>query len=80
MITKESLKAEINNIKDENLVILYRIIKALEAPIAETESWVADEKFTQSEKRIGWEKFINETYGSMSDAPIERGNSGAPPC
>ncbi|MFV1976834.1 MAG: hypothetical protein ACC651_13875 [Candidatus Scalindua sp.] len=68
MINKEQIKAEIDNIKDKHLVILYRIIKALEVP--------AEEQVKQFSKKSEWHEFIQETYGCLSDAPIERGDQG----
>jgi hypothetical protein len=76
MISKELLKAEIDNIKDEYLVILYRIIKALETPIEEPSNQVVSEKATNRDKKSEWHKFIQETYGSLADAKIKRGDQG----
>lgn len=69
MINKEQIKAEIDNIKDEYLVILYRIIKALEIP--------AEEQVKHFSKKSEWNEFIQETYGCLLDAPIERGDQEA---
>jgi len=68
MINKEQIKAEIDNMKDEHLVILYKIIKALEVP--------AEEQVKQFSKKSEWHVFIQETYGCLSDAPIELGDQG----
>ena len=68
MINKEQIKAEIDNIKDEHLVILYRVIKALEIP--------AKEQVKRFSKKSEWHGFIQETYGCLLDAPIERGIQG----
>ncbi|KHE92699.1 MAG: hypothetical protein K8F52_08660 [Candidatus Scalindua rubra] len=68
MINKEQIKAEIDNIKDEHLVILYRIIKALEVPV--------EGHVKQFSEQSEWHEFIQETYGCLSDAPIERGDQG----
>jgi len=77
MITKEKIKAEIDNLEDDHLEILYRIIKALETPPGEvTEQTEAINK--QSPKRQAkWHRFIQETYGCLSENPIERGDQGA---
>ena len=71
MITKEIIKAEIDNLKDEYLEILYRIIKVLEVP--ETE---VTKPFEIKNKESDWHNFIQETYGCLADAPIERGEQG----
>jgi hypothetical protein len=77
MITKEQIKAEIDNIEDDHLAILYRIIKALEAPTEDAAKQIKDRKSPQFGKKSEWHKFIQETYGCLSDAPIERGGQGA---
>ncbi|MBN1291433.1 MAG: hypothetical protein JXB48_06295 [Candidatus Latescibacteria bacterium] len=66
MITKEKIKSEIDNIKDENLELLYRIIKVFEMPEVQN---VADIE------QLQWHNFIRETYGSIKD-PIKRGKLG----
>ena len=63
-ITKEILKAEIDRVEEKYLEALYRIIKALE-----------DRPPTQSDK-TEWQQFIEATYGSTHQAPIERGPQG----
>lgn len=65
MVTKDLLKAEIDKVPQEHLGVLYRIVKALEEPASEE----LDE--------ASWKAFIAETYGSMADAPIERGEQGS---
>jgi hypothetical protein len=69
MITKELLKTEIDNVPDENLGVLYKIIKALEEPALSTES--------AFESQAQWMAFIAETFGSTGDAPLERGEQGS---
>ena len=71
MITKEKIKTEIDNLKDEYLEILYRIIKALEIPVSEV-----TEHLEIINKQSEWHNFIQETYGCLADAPIERGEQG----
>ena len=76
MITKEKIKTEIDNLKDDYLEILYRIIKALEMPIGEVAEQT-ETKSTQSSKgQAEWHSFIRETYGCLSETPIERGDQG----
>lgn len=69
MITKELLKAEIDKVPEENLGVLYKIVKALEEPRQEDRSKPADV--------AEWKAWIAEIYGSMADAPIERGEQGS---
>jgi len=69
MITKELLKTEIDNVPEENLRVLYKIIKALEEPARATKSTF--------ESQAQWQAFIAETFGSTSDAPLERGEPGS---
>ncbi|CAN2039472.1 hypothetical protein GMMP15_1290002 [Candidatus Magnetomoraceae bacterium gMMP-15] len=59
LITKELIKTEINNIDDELLPVLYKIIKALEMPDS-----------IQTDEESKWQNFIEETYGCLSDEPI----------
>ena len=61
----------IDNLKDEYLEILYRIIKALEIPVSE-----GTEHLEIINKQSEWHNFIQETYGCLADAPIERGEQG----
>ena len=71
MVTKELLKAELENVEEEYLDVLYRIIKALGTmPGGEPASAAAEPA------RAEWQAFVNRTYGSMADAPIERGPQG----
>jgi hypothetical protein len=69
MITKELLKIEIDNVPEENLGVLYKIIKALEEPARATENTF--------ESQAEWTAFIAETFGSTSDAPLERAEQGS---
>ncbi|CAB1078641.1 hypothetical protein D1AOALGA4SA_6377 [Olavius algarvensis Delta 1 endosymbiont] len=52
MITKEIIKSEIDNLKDEYLEILYRIIKAFEIPVPEE-----TEKLELINKHSEWHNF-----------------------
>src|SRR4051812_27534814 len=65
VITKDLLKAEIDNVPEENLGVLYKIVKALEEPREEDRPRQVD--------AVEWKAWIAEIYGSMADAPIERG-------
>lgn len=65
MVTKDLLKAEIDKVPEEHLGVLYKIVKALEEPLRKE----LDE--------AAWKAFVAEAYGSMGDAPIERGEQGS---
>lgn len=69
MVTKELLKTEIDNVQDEYLEILYKVIKAFES---------SSNMFNQTkdDTELNWHAFIQETYGCLADAPIERGSQG----
>ncbi len=71
MITKELLKAEIDKVPEENLGVLYRIVKALEEPREKSDLEA------RAEDATAWKAWIAETYGSTADAPIERGERPA---
>ena len=69
MITRELVKAEIDKVQDRYLEVIYRIIKALVSP---------PELVMETPQRAttNWQRFIEETYGSLADDPIERGEQG----
>jgi hypothetical protein len=71
VITKELLKAEIDKVPEENLGVLYRIVKALEEPREESDLGA------RAGDSTAWKAWIAETYGSTADAPIERGEQGS---
>ncbi len=64
LITKDVIKAEIDKVEDKYLEALYKIIKALKIPAS-----------VDTEK-LDWSQFIEATYGSLRNAPIERGDQG----
>ena len=77
MITKESVKSEIDKIQDQYLETLYHIIKAFK--------YVPESKQNITENGCGknadaengeWLSFIKNTYGCLSDDPIERRAQG----
>lgn len=70
MITKELIKAEIDRVEDKNLEVLYKIVKALSSPS------MIEEITHPKDNDADWHNFIEETYGSSADAPIERGDQG----
>ena len=72
MITKELVKAEVEKVKDDYLEVLYKIIKIFEAPReVGLKTTVA-----QRDGAFDWHAFIAQTYGSLADDPIERGDQG----
>lgn len=71
MITKELLKAEIDKVPEENLGVLYKIVKALEEPREKSDQGARGGDAT------AWKAWIAETYGSTADAPLERGEQGS---
>ncbi len=73
MITKAFLKSAIDKVPDEYLDILYRILKAFEIPVEEP---ILNDFVNGDHKNLNWHQFIKETYGSLADAPIQRGAQG----
>ncbi len=71
MVTKELIKSKVDNVRDEYLGVLYKIIEALEGPGA---SPGAPARLEDDKEE--WHRFVAETYGSMRDSPIERGDQG----
>lgn len=71
-ITKEQIKSEIDKVREENLGVLYRVVRSLEEP-ARLRPVKADRADTDE---ASWRQFVAEMYGSMADAPIERGAQG----
>lgn len=73
MITRQLLKREIDNVRDEHLTALYNIIKVFELPAGEI---ISDAGVASAASSFNWDKFIQETYGCLQDDPIERGEQG----
>lgn len=71
MITRETIKAEIDNIQERYLEVLYRIIKALVNPLAPAAATSPSDV-----QREQWLQFIEQTYGSLADDPLEREEQG----
>ncbi len=61
MITKRLIQEEIENVADEHLPVLYRIVRALEDPPAEPAA--AEMQARGNGNR--WHDFIAETYGCI---------------
>lgn len=74
MISKELLKREIDNVQDEYLIPLYKIIKTFEYPDDLDNIEFEEEEEDQGKKE--WLKFIDKFAGCLSDTPIERGEQG----
>lgn len=64
MTQRERIKQEIDKVREENLPVLLKIIQVLEEPVSPV----------VTERDTDWRAFVAETYGSLRDAPIERGD------
>ena len=71
MITREQLRAELDEVEDKDLDILHRIIMALASSPCSSKP-VAEALLETPE----WRQFIEDTYGCLADDPIERGDQG----
>ena len=71
MNTRELIKNEIDQLQENYLDFVYRIIRALMPSTAKTpmprKEGVADDS---------WEEFIRSTYGVFRDEPLERASQG----
>lgn len=77
MITRESVKAEIDKVQDKYLEVLYKIIKALiNSPERVTMPPPIGVDPSGEVEPSDWHKFIEETYGCLADDPLERGEQG----
>jgi hypothetical protein len=74
MITREILKKEIDNVQDEYLVPLFKIIRTFEEP--DEYSDFETEKIESNSKKEDWKRFIDKFAGCLADSPIERGKQG----
>lgn len=66
MTQRDGIKQEIDKVREENLPVLLKIVQALEQPVSPA----------PPRQKLEWQAFIEETYGSLRDAPIERGPQG----
>ena len=75
MMTRELLKKEIDNVRDEYLLVLFRIIKAFEHS---NENGIETLHVPQAKKRnkAEWRSFLENYAGSLAETPIERGDQG----
>ncbi len=69
MVTREQLRAELDEVEEEDLDILHRIIMALAGSPSKPVAEAPDEP-------IEWCRFIQDTYGCLADDPIEKGDQG----
>lgn len=76
MINKELLKSEIDKVKTEYLGLLYRIIKAFEWTDIEDRPNHTVSHTSSKAAELDWHAFVMSTYGSLADAPIQRGEQG----
>ncbi len=73
MVTKELVKSEIDDLQDEYVEVVYKVIKALEMPLLELDR--QPHQLPRSEQ-LEWEAFVDRYAGCLNDAPIERGEQG----
>lgn len=76
MITKELIKAEIDRVQDKYLEVLYKIVKAMVSPTDKVTHPEATTIISKKVEDLEWPNFIEETYGCLANAPIERGEQG----
>lgn len=74
MMTRELLKNEIDKVRDEYLMVLFKIIKSLEYSQEEEKNWAAAQEAEKNE--VEWHRFIDSFAGSLADSPISRGSQG----
>jgi hypothetical protein len=77
MISRKSLKTEIDKVRSEYLELLYGIIKLLENGAREkVMSAPPQARAPEAGHRLDWHDFIASTYGCLADAPIAREEQG----
>lgn len=77
MVTKELIKAEIEKVHDDDLELLFKIIKVFESPSRGKKlSFSNKRKINKRDLAQDWHQFIEETYGCLAEDPIERGDQG----
>ncbi len=70
MVNKQQIKDEIEKVREEDLMVIYRIIQAL----AKTSSIELSMQSETASKNVNWIQFIDQMYGCLSDDPIQRGD------
>ena len=73
MMTRDFIKTKIDEVENEYLDILYRIIESFVKPAGHSDS--VQEKHKKSEE-LEWHDFIEKFAGCLADDPIERGAQG----
>ncbi len=68
MISREKIKSEIDNVENEYLEPLYKIIKAFE----KSDPVIKKPTIKQPDESHEWLRFIDQTHGCLSDSPIKR--------
>jgi hypothetical protein len=71
MVTRELIKHEIDQLHEQDLDFLYRIIRALTPTRAQSIETTAT-----SDNSEPWEAFVQRNYGVFRDEPLERGPQG----
>ncbi|HPG41423.1 MAG TPA: DUF758 domain-containing protein [bacterium] len=74
MVTKEMIKSKIDRVQNEYLELLYKIIKAFTVSEPKASRLV---KNRIKEGSTDWQIFIDTTYGSLAENPIERAEQGS---
>lgn len=75
MINRELLKSEIDKIPQEFYGVLFKILESFKKT-KRFRRKIRNNARANSVEKSTWSKFINQTYGSLSEYPIERGNQG----
>ena len=71
MITRDSIKREIDQLQDQHLGFLHRIIRALIPS-----SSIGTTPLQVPERDESWQEFLQNTYGMFRDTPLERSQQG----
>ncbi|HED07952.1 MAG TPA: hypothetical protein ENI57_07545 [Ignavibacteria bacterium] len=75
MLNSDMLKSKIDNIPKEYYGVVFEILKSIEKSKKIQHKHLASSKINYKVSE-NWSKFISQTYGSLSDFPIERGTQG----
>ncbi len=76
MINREILKSEIDKVPKEYYGVLFNILKSIKSTKRYQRKNLSKSNQADSDN-LNWLKFITQTYGSLSDSPIERGMQGS---
>jgi|GEM_PF-907273 len=72
MTTKELLKSKIENIREDYLSVLLRVMNSLESRSGRFKRPSRKDHLLKNE----WLDFIEQTYGCLSVNPLQRGEQG----